>query len=64
MNRVVVIVAAFCVVIGIAVTIWTTRAPSVPSLAPGPSAIAPQQFDTTGGQQLQPRWSQEDGPGK
>lgn len=64
MNRVVVIVAAFCVVIGIVVTIWTTRAASVTPLAPGPSAIAPQQFDTTDGQQLQPRWSQEDGPGK
>lgn len=64
MNRVVVIVAAFCVVIGIAVTIWTTRAPSLTPLATEPSAVTLQKFDTTGGQQLRPRWSQEDGSGK
>jgi len=55
-NRVFFIVVAAIVVIGIGVMIWvlpdTARSPA----STMPAAAPAQQFNTTGGQEMRPRW--------
>jgi hypothetical protein len=55
--------AAVIVVIGITVTFWIMRDPSGTPHPTEPGVAAPQQFDTTGGQQMRPRWNQREGQG-
>lgn len=56
MSRFVFIVAAIVVVIGIGVTVWIAQNPTDAPSPAAPAAVAPQQFDTTSGQEMRPRW--------
>lgn len=60
MSRFVFIVAAIVVVIGIGVTVWIAQHPADAPASATPAAVAPQQFDTTGGQEMQPRWNNQE----
>lgn len=63
MTRILLIIAALIAVVGIIVSLWLISVPSN-SPEPAPTAVtAPQQFDTTGGQQMRPRWNREEGQG-
>ena len=56
MNRIFFIVVAIAVVISIGVTVWIAQNPADAPASAAPAAMAPQQFDTTGGQEMRPRW--------
>ncbi|SFJ42716.1 hypothetical protein [Aerobium aerolatum] len=56
MNRIFFIVVAAIVVIGIGVTVWIAQNPADARTSVAPVAVAPLQFDTTGGQEMRPRW--------
>jgi hypothetical protein len=62
-SRIILIMAAVIVVIGIAATFWVVRDPSGTPHPTGPGEAAPQQLDMTGGQKMQLRWNQEEGLG-
>jgi hypothetical protein len=47
--------ASLAVVLAIAVLLWFRTQEAAPPAAPA-AADAPRQFDTTGGQELRPRW--------
>ena len=55
MNRIFFIVVAI-VVIGIGATVWIAQNPTDAPASATPAAVAPQQFDTTSGQEMRPRW--------
>lgn len=61
MNRIILIIAAIIVVVGIAVTFWIVMGPARTPEPTAPAATVPQQFDTTGGQEMRPRWNSQDG---
>ncbi|MCG8274182.1 hypothetical protein MIC97_22115 [Aquamicrobium sp. NLF2-7] len=56
MNRIFFIVVAAIVVIGIGVTVWIAQNPADAPASAAPATVAPLQFDTTGGQEMRPRW--------
>lgn len=55
MNKII-IIATLIVVLAIGVTIWLSSGNRDAPLPAGETA-APPQFDTTGGQEMRPRWS-------
>jgi|TARA_R100001129_G_scaffold186522_1_gene178617 Ti type entry exclusion protein TrbK len=62
-TRTLIIVAAATVVVGIAVAIWF-----VPNLGGAPDGArrvldTPTDYDTTGGQEMRPRWGNGEGQG-
>ncbi len=63
MTRIFFIVVVAIVVIGIGVTVWIAQNPAEEPNSAAPAAVAPLQFDTTGGQEMRPRWdtSEEQG---
>lgn len=63
MNRTALIIAAIIVVVGIAVTLWIVMSPAGTPEPAAPAATAPQQFDTTGGQEMRPRWRAQEEQG-
>lgn len=63
MTRTLIIVAAATVIIGIAVAIWF-----VPDVREEPDRArrildTPTEYDTTGGQEMRPRWGNGEGQG-
>jgi len=62
-NRIFFIVVAIAVVISIGVTVWIAQNPADAPASAAPATVAPPQFDTTGGQEMRPRWdtSEEQG---
>jgi len=56
-NRIFFIVVAAIVVIGIGVTVWIAQNPADARTSVAPATVAPLQFDTTGGQEMRPRWN-------
>lgn len=56
MNRIILVGAAVIAVIGLTVVVWFVRDPADASVPATPAASAQQQFDTTGGQEMRPRW--------
>ncbi|MCO6388684.1 MULTISPECIES: entry exclusion protein TrbK [Phyllobacteriaceae] len=63
MTRTLIIVAAATVIVGIAVAIWV-----VPNLGGEPDRARrvldrPTEYDTTGGQEMRPRWGNGEGQG-
>ncbi|EIM72759.1 hypothetical protein A33O_19034 [Nitratireductor aquibiodomus RA22] len=63
MTRTLIIVAAATVIVGIAVSIWF-----VPNLGGEPDRArrfldTPTNYDTTGGQEMRPRWNNGKGQG-
>lgn len=64
MNRgVVIIVGAFVVVI-VGIVVWQVVLPfGATSPGVGTSVPAPRKFDTTGGQEMRPRWHRQEGEG-
>lgn len=63
MNRTALIIAAIIVVVGIAVTFWIVLGPADTPEPTAPTTTAPQQFDTTGGQEKRPRWGAQEEQG-
>lgn len=63
MTRIVLIIAAIIVVVGIAVTFSIVMGPAGTPEPAAPAATAPQQFDTTGGQEMRPRWGAQEEQG-
>lgn len=61
MNRIFFIVAAIVVVIGVAVMIWVLPDNARSPASTVPAAAPAQQFDTTGGQEMRPRWGTQEG---
>ncbi|WP_412051949.1 hypothetical protein ACK6D9_22385 (plasmid) [Hoeflea sp. Naph1] len=61
MNRSTIFIAIVLAVIGIGV--WQIVMPSDPTPHASKSAPAPQKFDTTGGQDMHPRWKSDEGEG-
>lgn len=63
MNRIFFIVVSAIVVIGIGITVWIAQNPTDAPASASPATVAPLQFDTTGGQEMRPRWdtSEEQG---
>ncbi|WP_186397930.1 hypothetical protein [Stappia sp. P2PMeth1] len=60
MNRIFFIVVAIFVVIGIGVTVWIAQNPADAPASAAPAPVAPLQFDTTGGQEMRPRWGTQE----
>lgn len=60
MNRFFLIVAAVFLVIGIAVVVWILPDNARSSASTAPAAAPAQQFDTTGGQEMRPRWNNQE----
>ena len=63
MTRTLIIVAAATVIVGIAVAIWV-----VPNHGGGSDRArrvldTPSEYDTTGGQEMRPRWGNGEGQG-
>ncbi|PRD43715.1 hypothetical protein C5748_10740 [Phyllobacterium phragmitis] len=63
MNRNLLVFIALAFVVAISVVIWLIRDVPLP-YTPAPQAPARQPLDTTGGQQMQPRWSDPAGEGE
>ncbi|TPJ81951.1 hypothetical protein FJ434_20915 [Mesorhizobium sp. B2-5-13] len=60
--RIVVIVASLVAIVAIGITfLFRTLQPNPP--APAGVVEAPRQYDTTGGQQMRPRWDSSGGQG-
>ena len=58
--RVIIIVASSVAIVVIGFTIWfQTQQQSAPASAG--AVVAPRQFDTTGGQEMRPRWDNSGG---
>ena len=64
--RVLIVAATVVAIVTIGITIWFQMAAPDPAPSVG-SPIAPKQYDTTGGQQMRPRWNSggpsDDAPG-
>lgn len=66
MNRssvLIVIAGSVCLIVSIAATVWFVVAPRKAHLVATKAPDAVQSFDTTSGQQMQPRWSKREGEG-
>jgi uncharacterized membrane protein YqiK len=60
--RIVIIAVSVVAIVVIGITVWFQMQGSNP--APAPSAVeAPRQYDTTGGQEMRPRWDNSGGQG-
>ena len=58
--RVVIIVASSIAIVVIGITVWfQTQEQSAP--APAGAVEVPRQYDTTGGQEMRPRWGSSEG---
>lgn len=55
MIRAVIIVASSIAIVVIGITIWLQTQPQSAPASAG-AVEAPRQFDTTGGQEMRPRW--------
>lgn len=55
--RIVVIVASLVAIVVIGITIWFQMQPAGSSATPAGTVDAPPQYDTTGGQEMRPRWA-------
>ncbi len=66
MTRIVLIAIVAVAVVGIGATLWMNASGPVPSAAGRDFLAVPRDYDTTGGQQIQPRWNETeeaaDGP--
>lgn len=60
MSKIFFIVATAVVVIGIAVVVWILPDNARSPAATAPAAAPAQQFDTTGGQEMRPRWNNQE----
>lgn len=60
MKRIVIIAAAVVAFVVIGITIWFQVQGQTLSATFGAGA-APQQYDTTGGQEMRPRWHSSEG---
>ncbi len=58
--RIVVIVACLVAVLVIGITIWF-QTQQLRSPSPASAVEAPRQYDTTGGQEMRPRWDSSGG---
>ncbi|MCY0150743.1 hypothetical protein OEG84_24360 [Hoeflea sp. G2-23] len=64
MNRSTIFIAIVLAVIGIGgIVVWQIVMSSDPTSHVSTSAPAPQKFDTTGGQEMRPRWKTGEGEG-
>ncbi|MCG8273825.1 hypothetical protein MIC97_20275 [Aquamicrobium sp. NLF2-7] len=63
MNRNLLVIIALSFVLATCVVIWVIRDVPAPYAA-APEVPARQPLDTTGGQQMQPRWSEPAGEGE
>lgn len=64
MNRSTIFMAIVLAVIGIGgIVVWKIVMSSDPTSHVSTSAPAPQKFDTTGGQEMRPRWKTDEGEG-
>lgn len=62
MNRSIIFIPIILAVIGIGgIVVWKIILPSNAPTSAGTSAPAPQKFDTTGGQEMRPRWKTGEG---
>ncbi len=62
MIRIVIVAVSLVAIVLIGITVWFQMQSSNPP--PAPSAVeAPQQYDTTGGQEMRPRWDSSGGQG-
>ena len=60
--RIVIVAVTVVAIVVIGIAIWFQTQAANP--APAPSAVeAPQQYDTTGGQEMRPRWDSSGGQG-
>jgi len=59
-RRIVIIAAVLVAFVAIGVTIWF-QGQGQTSPAPIGAGVAPQQYDTTGGQEMRPRWDSSEG---
>ncbi|MGD9511635.1 MAG: hypothetical protein AB7O95_22460 [Geminicoccaceae bacterium] len=55
MNRIVFGVATIVAVLTVAFTIWFQTGQATP-VAPAAAVVPARQYDTTGGQEMRPRW--------
>jgi hypothetical protein len=53
--RIVIVAVTVVAVVAIGITIWVRSQP-VNAPAPAGAIDAPRQYDTTGGQEMRPRW--------
>lgn len=65
MNRILIIAGTLIVVVVVVIVVWNVVNPSEVAGTAGAPASAPasQQFDTTGGQEMKPRWNAPEGQG-
>lgn len=64
MNRSINFMAIVLAVIGISgIVVWKIILPSNAPASAGISAPVPQKYDTTGGQEMSPRWKTGEGEG-
>lgn len=60
--RIVILAVTLVAIVVIGITVWFQMQGSKPSSTP--SAVeAPRQYDTTGGQEMRPRWDNSGGQG-
>ena len=60
--RIVIVAVTLVAIVVTGITVWFQMQDSKPS--PAPSAVeAPRQYDTTGGQEMRPRWDNSGGQG-
>lgn len=60
--RIVIVAVTLVAIVVTGITVWFQTQGSNP--APTPSAVeAPRQYDTTGGQEMRPRWDNSGGQG-
>jgi hypothetical protein len=58
--RIVIIAATVLAIVVIGITIWLQTQPAYPP-APTGAVEAPREYDTTGGQEMRPRWDSSGG---
>lgn len=59
----IVIAGSACLIVSVAATVWFVVAPIEAHRAATKAPPVAQHFDTTGGQQMQPRWNKQEGEG-
>ena len=59
----IVIAGSVCLIVSVAATVWFVVAPHDAHRVATKAPHAVQSFDTTSGQQMQPRWSKREGEG-
>ncbi len=66
MNRILIIAGTLIVIVVVVIVVRNVVSPTEEAGTAGvpASAPAPQQFDTTGGQEMKPRWNAPEGQGK